>query len=162
VKPLPIQITDGERKACVEYFWTHVKRDGRCLLWTGQIEKDGYGRLHWPFADPNRKVLAHRWAYVLFSGNDIPDGLEPDHTCRNRACVNWRHLEVVTHKVNSHRGVGPTAINAAKTHCSRGHELNPENLVPWEKTGRRCLKCHKEYQIPYQAAYYQNRKAANG
>lgn len=162
MQTLPITIAPEEVERCKEYFWAHVERKSECLLWTGQIENEGYGRLHWPLADPNRKVLAHRWAYVLFSGKSIPNELEPDHTCRNRACVNWKHLELVTHQVNSLRGVrSPTAINAVKTHCRRGHELTTDNLVPWlRKSGRICWKCSKEYQVRYQADYYQRRKKA--
>lgn len=149
---IPIVISGIDRSVAFYYYCSHVKRVGECYVWTGQIESEGYGRLHWPLNSKNIKVQAHRWAYVLFVG-PIPDGLEPDHKCRNRACVNWRHLELVTHKVNTHRGIGPTAMNAAKTHCPKGHPLHGKNLVPWEKDGRTCRTCSREYHREYMRAY---------
>lgn len=51
-----------------------------------------------------------------------------DHLCRVRGCVNPAHLEIVDNTTNILRGEGPTAQNARKTHCKRGHELNAENV----------------------------------
>ncbi|MDO8389701.1 MAG: HNH endonuclease signature motif containing protein [Actinomycetota bacterium] len=45
---------------------------------------------------------AHRFAYAAFVG-DIPEGMEIDHTCRDRGCVNPEHLELVTRQVNLSR-----------------------------------------------------------
>lgn len=71
--------------------------------------------------------MAHRAVYEHLRG-PIPVGLELDHLCRNTRCVNPAHLEPVTHRENALRGVGVSAINAAKTHCKYGHDLtNPDN-----------------------------------
>lgn len=109
--------------------WGERFRETRCLLWTGTTVK-GYGR----FRDGSQQlVLAHRWLYERWVGL-IPDGLQMDHLCRVRACVNPDHLEVVTGSVNVQRA--RTLI----THCPRGHEYNESNTRI--RQGRRfCQQC---------------------
>ena len=72
---------------------------------------------------------------------DIADGLQIDHLCRVRCCVNPAHLEPVTPRENTLRGVGVTAKNAAKTHCSKGHPLSDENLLVLASGRRVCRAC---------------------
>lgn len=109
-----------------------------CWIWQRATNGKGYGQ----FTLMGRTVLAHRAAYFLLVG-EVPDGLDLDHLCRQRGCVNPSHLEPVTNRENALRGEGPTAKNAAKTHCLRGHALTPDNLVPSEiKRGYRiCRDC---------------------
>lgn len=91
-----------------------------------------------------RHVLAHRYFWEKTNG-PIPEGLVIDHLCRNRACVNLEHLEVVTGRENCLRGIGPTAINALKTHCSRhGHPLSGANLILHPDGRRECRECQRE------------------
>lgn len=107
-----------------------------CHNWMGTRADNGYGIIR----DGRRRTLrTHRVAYEVSRG-PIPDGLHLDHLCRNRACCNPDHLEAVTKRVNTLRGVGPTAQNAAKTHCNWGHEFTPENTRQ-RKGGRECLAC---------------------
>lgn len=111
-----------------------------CWLWTASTSDDGYGYfgIGSRSIPGSRKVVkAHRFAYVYYKG-EIPKGLELDHCCRVPCCVNPDHLEPVTHKVNVLRGIGPTAVNARKTHCINGHALTPENIYPG---GRQCITC---------------------
>ena len=61
-----------------------------CIEFTGS-KVNGYGQVR----RNNRMVKAHRLAYELFVG-PIPDGLQLDHLCRNRACVRPDHLEPAT------------------------------------------------------------------
>lgn len=77
-----------------ERFWpkAEVGEDSECWPWVGSRDPYGYGRLK-----INGKFRgAHRLAYELSVGS-IPEGLEIDHLCRNRCCVNPAHLEPVTH-----------------------------------------------------------------
>lgn len=113
-----------------------------CWLWIGSKDKDGYGTLGVKTAAGWRHVKAHRVSYELFVG-PIREGLEPDHLCRVRACVNWAHLEAVTHAQNCQRGeVGK--YNSAKTHCPQGHPYSPENTKRISGNRRVCRTCQRK------------------
>jgi hypothetical protein len=88
--------------------------------------------------------MEHRIAYEIGVG-PIPEGLVIDHLCRTRGCMNPTHLDPKTNRANllAPGSVALAAINAAKTHCKRGHELAPDNLVGWDlaRGKRRCATC---------------------
>lgn len=136
--------TPGER------FWEKVQVGDfdECWLWQASlcaIAAGGYGRI---YVD-GRLVMAHRFAYEAFRG-PIPAGLHIDHLCRVTRCVNPAHLEAVPKRVNTLRGMGPPAVNAAKTHCLSGHEFTPENT--YVLRGRRwCRKCAAARERRYRA-----------
>jgi len=103
-----------------ERFWSKVAGGkpgaaGECWLWIGAITKNGYGNF-W-LTDVKSNVFAHRWAYERLRG-PIPTGLVIDHLCRVRHCVNPEHMEPVTIRVNSLRGMSPTIL----THLRRRRE----------------------------------------
>lgn len=108
----------------------------QCWEWTASLDKKGYGQ----FELNGRNRRAHEVAYELLRGI-IPDGLEPDHVCKNTRCINPDHLEPVTHRENVLRGTSPMAINARKTHCGRGHELSGRNLGVRDGGNRYCKRC---------------------
>lgn len=109
--------------------------DSGCWIWLGALNHKGYGKI-------NGKI-AHRVSYEIHIG-PIPDGLQLDHGCRVRCCVNPRHLEPVTLIENIARGeVGQ--YNARKTHCSEGHEFTPENTGRYHNE-RYCRKCRSNWK----------------
>ena len=71
----------------------------------------------------------------------VPDDKQIDHTCRVRACVNPKHMEPVTQRVNILRGVAPPAENARKTVCSKGHPFSEANTYRNPRGHRICRLC---------------------
>lgn len=114
-----------------------------CWVWQGYLRpRDGYpDRMRWF----GRKVWPFRHLYEMLVG-PIPAGLDLDHLCRVRACVNPEHAEPVTRRENVLRGVSPAAVHARKTHCIHGHTL-ADAIVRQQRDGstrmqRECRTCH--------------------
>lgn len=109
-----------------------VNRVTGCWLWKAAINDSGYGML----TGQSAHVVSYRW----FVGS-IPLGLEVDHLCCQKRCVNPAHLEAVTKRENFERWYRTV------THCRRGHEFTPENTRVWSsgvgKVSRYCLTCRR-------------------
>lgn len=120
-------------------FTQKVEITPTCWNWKACITKDGYGY----FRTENGMSFAHRVAYEHHHGIKIKSGLEIDHLCRNRKCVNPAHLEVVTKYENWIRGFSFSKINKMKTHCLRGHPLSGDNLGVGNKRPRVCKACDR-------------------
>jgi hypothetical protein len=147
----------GWRGHVKERFWKKAIYDPAtgCVVWIGARNSRGYAQ----FGDGGRTHAAYRWLWERFEG-PIPAGMELDHLCRNRACINLRHLEVVDHRENVLRGEADAAHNARKTHCKRGHEFSPENTYIAPGSGRRSCRICMRAAGPERQRRYKARKRA--
>lgn len=112
-----------------------------CYTWTS-YGANGYGQITVPKSIAGKKSRrgAHRITYELVVG-PVPDGLQLDHLCRNRACINPDHLEPVSLAENLHRGEGDSHRVARTGVCLRGHALTSENTMTNRRTGKRRCRC---------------------
>ena len=120
-----------------KWFAKHIRPSGECWEWTGSKTRNGYGQLR----IEQKPMMAHRALYEYFVA-DIPAGLDLDHLCRNRACVNPWHMEPVTRSINLKRGrVGRHERPAA---CPQNHPYDEENTRITTKGSRACRTCERE------------------
>lgn len=114
----------------------HV-RIGDCWVWTGpQISRSGYGKFRVP---GTRERPAHVVLWEHFNG-PVPDGLQLDHLCRTRLCVNPAHLEPVTPSLNTLR---QDHAERRVTVCPAGHAYTEENTLIGADGKRRCRACRQ-------------------
>lgn len=115
-----------------------------CWLWVGSVSRNGYGRINVRLqTGKHAPRSAHRIAYELLC-KPIPAGLDLDHLCRTRCCVNPSHLEPVTRSENLRRGAGATVARlrtAEIRECPQGHPLSGENLYLSREGKRACRIC---------------------
>jgi hypothetical protein len=128
-----------------------------CWVWNAGHFTDGYGS----FRLNGRSQYVHVILWEAING-PVPEGLELDHLCRNPPCGNPRHLEAVTHKVNSLRGMSVPAQNARKETCKRGHPLDPMPLWKGKGAGWRfCRICARDQGREWARKNYQADRAGN-
>lgn len=99
VEGAAMDVTEGDW----ERFWSKVDVGGHCWLWTKSLSSQGYGQFSYGGRSGGGPVSAHVFSWLILVG-EIGIGLELDHLCRVKSCVNPDHLEPVTRSVNTRRG----------------------------------------------------------
>lgn len=120
-------------------FWDKVDKTDTCWLWTAKTD-DGYGRFG---LGDGKQYLVHRLAFALLK-EKIGENMQLDHLCNVRNCLNPDHLEQVTSKENTRRGLAKV-FNSDPNLCPRGHAYDKE--VPGKAPGSvymACTTCTKE------------------
>lgn len=137
-----------------------VRTDSGCWQWTGRLDRYGYGMVTVKLADRRRTTGAHRASWVVNRGTVSPL-LTIDHLCRNNACVNPDHMEVVTNVENIRRrtadnpeGIGRPRIPLEKRKGCGTHgradgrfETRNDGYTAWV-----CRVCNRERLARFRAA----------
>lgn len=126
------------RKTTSERFWSKVDKTSDpngCWLWTAYIDVGGYGKF-------DGRALAHRYAYTDLRG-EIPHGLQLDHTCHNRSCVNPSHLRTATNKQN-----------AENRKALYAHNRSGYRGVSWSSRANKWFACVRHSGATYYVGYF--------
>ena len=126
-------------------FWDHVELQGKCWVYTGGKDIDGYGL--WTIRDRGIKntVKAHRYTFFLYYGY-LPYGKEElDHTCDNRACVNPEHLDVKTHQRNVSR--------MRRCHFAKLNQKSAREIRQLIADGKKVSVIAKQYSVSQMSVY---------
>lgn len=138
------------RRTPEDRFWPKVDATGDSWEWTAKLDNTGYGRFT---VRRGKTIAAHRFAYEVLVG-PIPEGLQLDHLCRRRNCLNPDHLEPVTAQINVLRS-GVSKKRGARTHCRAGHPYSADNVVHVAPSpgrpegGRTCRACARDAERRY-------------
>lgn len=125
----------------MERFWIKVEKTDGCWNWLGHHIKQGYAR----FRYNGGPGYAHRYSYELHKGA-IPPGLQIDHLCRNRGCVNPDHLRAVTVKENLATRV-MCADPRKRRACNAGHPYLDGSYYMLKTGSRRCKECQVASEV---------------
>lgn len=166
----------------LDRFWRHadVRGPDDCWTFSGYPTNRNYVHLHLsgdPRKGDRKRILAHRFSWIIHNAQDVPEGLVIDHICRNTLCVNPRHLRAVTQESNCMELAqgNPFFNNREKTTCKHGHPFEGANLARvlvksrnkkrWIPT-RICLTCQphahghpRRYWLPEEVPEINNQES---
>lgn len=113
--------------------------EGDCLIWDGYRE-NGYA----VYSFRNGRTHVYRVTFAAVVGEPIAKGLQPDHDCRNRACISPDHLVAMTARENILKGAGIAARRAIATECDRKHPFDEANTYISPQGYRFCRECKRQ------------------
>lgn len=138
VAELPLRFSWSMPQRIDRWMRRSVTADSECWVWTGARTRNGYGQL----VIHGKHYMAHRVFYGYFIA-EVPDGLDLDHLCRTRSCVNPWHLEPVPRSLNLRRGDTKRTHMSSRTHCPQGHPYDAENTA-LRNGHRTCRTCERQ------------------
>lgn len=111
-----------------------IDEETGCHLWSGALNGSGYPQIR---IGKRGSVLrlVRRVVWRIEMESDVPANYRLRSECRNKLCVNVRHLRL---------GRSGDWGYKSKTHCVRGHELSEENTRTYKDGWRRCKTCHRD------------------
>lgn len=120
-------------KPCIERILEKVEAitETGCWIFTGSINKQGYGSIGNDAWLGKKIVSVHRKTYEHFNG-DIPEGMFVCHKCDVPSCCNPNHLFIGTAKENSQDAVKKNRV--AKGHRNSRAKLTNEQVELIRKT----------------------------
>lgn len=162
--PETLQKIAASRTPIVDSYWAKVPAvsPDDCWPWLGHIRHDGYGCLS---TGRQSTMIAHRFAWLLLTGEPPAPYLDLDHQCHNRdiscaggssclhrRCVNPLHLRATDRRTNLLSGRGFAAEYSARSTCKHGHELTEANS--YHRAGpdgsrmkaRECRRCRADVE----------------
>lgn len=98
-KPTFADLSTEYRETLATRIGLHAEIDGECTLFSRHVSRNGYGRI----SVKGVLMAAHRFLYQHYLNEALPDHVEVDHLCHNRACVRVAHLEAVDRSTNAKR-----------------------------------------------------------
>jgi hypothetical protein len=138
-----------ERISCRVWDRLQPEVNSGCWIWMGCLQH-GYGVVQ----IKGRRWKVHRLVYESLV-SPVPKHLVLDHLCRTTCCANPGHLEPVTSRENTMRGLSPSLASAraaSRTHCRAGHALTSDNVYLGNRNGWRrrvCRTCQRHYRVAH-------------
>jgi hypothetical protein len=112
-----------------------------CILWTrSALTRKGYALVRFGV---NRGRGAHTVALEGKLGRPLGPGMQANHHCDVRHCVNPEHLYEGTHKQNMADMVARSRNRPGS--CSKGHEYTEENTYVTKRGMRHCRTCSRSF-----------------
>jgi len=142
-------------------YWAQVRFDiSGCWIWTGAKDDKGYGKSYdCRKSGQGKPRKAHQVSYNLLIG-EVPAGLELDHLCRIRACVNPYHLEPVTHGVNMERGANTRLTNGQIIEILMTLDVTAKELAAQYGVSHHTIQAIRFWGLEYRAGTRESKRIA--
>jgi hypothetical protein len=127
----------------------HIKKLDGCWVFTGSLDKDGYGVFNY---GRGKQVRAHRMSYEFYI-SQIPKGYLVCHKCDNPSCINPSHLFLGSHKDNTQDMIKKDrkiCLKGSKHHYSKITETDVLAIRQKRLLGLKLKNIGNEFAISFQ------------